>query len=202
MNDTCRAEYKNLTHPVTIAYIEPVEETILKTLKLKLPLLVRVHVSKIECGSVKLTVDLYFAVATPPNKTESIMLNSIKNDEFPLFLNLMKRGAVKMEEINRCNLGNNPCAEYRKCVAAVNFTHSCECEAGHETEMGVCVKDHDLALKVALPVVLIILFIVLVVLLLIMKRSRRRSASGGGGGGGGNEKNYEMGTNKAYEQAE
>ena len=165
--------------------------------------------SKIECSSVKLTVDLYFVVNTPPNKTESIVLDAIKNDEFPPSLNLIKSGAVKMDYVDRCNLGNNPCDEHRKCVAAANFTHNCKWEAGYETVTGMYVKDDDLALKVALPVV--ILFIVLVVVMLLMKRSRRFSTSpgrgcggggGGVGGGGKNEKNYEMRTNNAYEQAD
>ena len=150
MNDTCNTELTDLTKPASIAYVEVIEETLQKTLKPKMSQLVRVKVSKIECGSVIATVDLYFPVDTVPGNTSKIMDNAVSNDEFPRSLKVMKSG-VKMNAVDRCNVGKNPCGEHGKCLAIAYFKHTCLCDDGYDTEAGVCKReeaDDDLALKV------------------------------------------------------
>ena len=175
MNETCKAEFTDLTHPVTVAYIDDIGETLLKTLKKNMSALESVKVSNISCDSVKTTLDLYFLAETRPEKTESIMMYNIQNEKFPASLKVMKSMAVKAEEVNRCNFGSNPCGDHGKCIAGANFTHTCYCNRGYgRIEGGVCVKlvDGELALKVGLPVVIIIVFITYVVLLAMKRRSK------------------------------
>ena len=89
-------------------------------------------------------------------------------------------------------MDGTPCGANGHCVPGASFTYTCDCKPDFEEEMGVCVPDDDIGLKIALPIVLILLLLLFIFVLL-----KKLGGGGGGAGGAGGAAGVEMGTTNA-----